>query len=401
MNETDVAIVGGGITGTTLALALRGSGLRVTLLEAGAPPEAPVLQALTVVDYDARVSALTPRSQRLLARLGVWDGLAAARICPYTRMSVWDAEGTGAIAFDCAEVAAPALGYIAENRLVQCALNARLQGSGIDVRWQHPVSAAEIQGDGGCRLQFAYGGELACRLLVAADGARSPLRQQLGFRTREWDYGHHAIVATVATEKPHDNTAWQRFLPTGPLALLPLGGDPQRRFCSIVWSIDSDRMPALLEADDAVFAQALGEAFEFRLGRIEAVSARAAFPLRQCHAVSYVKPGVALLGDAAHAIHPLAGQGVNLGLSDAAVLAEELQRAAERGLEPGDEAVLLRYQRRRKSDNLLMMAAMDGFKRLFEQRALPVRWLRNAGMRGVGRVGPVKRALIRHAMGVE
>jgi 2-octaprenylphenol hydroxylase len=233
---------------------------------------------------------------------------------------------------------------------------------------------------------------------VAADGALSPTRELLGLRTREWDYGHRAIVTTARFERGHAHTAWQRFLPTGPLALLPLAS-ASGRLCSIVWSIDEDEADALLAKDDEAFAAALTTASEAVLGAATDCSPRRAFPLRQRHAVDYVLPGAALVGDAAHSIHPLAGQGINLGLSDVNVLAEELRRALDRGLAPGRLDVLKRYQRRRKGDNLRMMAAMDGFKRLFEQDAPPLRWLRNAGMRGVGAMPALKRRIIREAMG--
>jgi 2-octaprenylphenol hydroxylase len=204
----------------------------------------------------------------------------------------------------------------------------------------------------------------------------------------------------VQVERPHQTTAWQRFLPSGPLAFLPLPSAPDAQYCSIVWSLDSSRVDGIQALQAAEFCAALERAFEGRLGRVLGCSRRFAFPLRQRHAVDYVQPGAALVADAAHTIHPLAGQGINLGLQDVAVLAEEVLRARERGEPPGSIAVLRRYQRRRKGENLAMMAAMEGFKRLFEQPALPLRWLRNAGMRGVDRAGPLKHQLMRQAMGL-
>jgi 2-octaprenylphenol hydroxylase len=222
----------------------------------------------------------------------------------------------------------------------------------------------------------------------------------LDFKTREWDYGHRAIVATVQVAESHQETAWQRFLPSGPLAFLPLPGTENAHYCSIVWSLQDDLVDDLLALDDASFCGELNKAFENCLGGALGSSPRFAFPLRQRHALDYVQPGVALVADAAHTIHPLAGQGINLGLQDVAALAEELLAAHGRGIGPGQVDVLQRYQRRRKGENLLMMSAMDGFKRLFEQDALPIRWLRNAGMRGVGRIAPLKQRLMRHAMGI-
>ncbi|MEO1081393.1 MAG: UbiH/UbiF/VisC/COQ6 family ubiquinone biosynthesis hydroxylase [Pseudomonadota bacterium] len=392
----DVAIVGGGIAGLALAAALRDSGLSIVVIEARALPDAPVGDALT--DYDARVSALTARSIAFLRELGAWDSIEKHRSCAYRHMTVWDAEGTGRIEFDASEVGAQSLGSIVENSLVVSALADEVRRlPGIDLRSNTSLNTLEDTG-GALRLCLDDGARLVAGLLVAADGALSPVRSLLGLRTREWDYGHRAIVTTAAFEAPHQHTAWQRFLQSGPLALLPLGGKDDH-LCSIVWSIEDDRADDLLGLDDADFGDALTQASEAVLGRVVACAPRKAFPLRQRHAVDYVMPGAALVGDAAHTIHPLAGQGINLGLADVDVLAQELRRARGLGLEAGDIAVLRRYQRRRKGDNLRMMAAMDGFKRLFGSDALPLRWLRNTGMRGVASLPAVKRRIIREAMG--
>jgi 2-octaprenylphenol hydroxylase len=337
----------------------------------------------------------------MLEALGAWQAIAGYRHCPYGHMTVWDAEGTGEIEFDRAEVNAPALGYIVENRAIVAALLDKLAGAA-DVTAFSPARLEACTRLGSSKMEVVLegGDSLQAALVVAADGAESKVRAMMGFHTREWDYHHRAIVATVQVERPHRETAWQRFLPSGPLAFLPLPGAPGQHCCSIVWSLKEDLVDSLLALDETAFCAELTQAFEGRLGNVLASSPRYAFPLRQRHAVDYVQSGVALVADAAHTIHPLAGQGINLGLQDVAVLAEEILGGRQRGTAPGQIALLRRYQRRRKGENLLMMTAMEGFKRLFEQQSLPIRWLRNAGMRGVGQLGPLKQQLIRRAMGL-
>ena len=397
----DIAIIGAGIAGTALAASLSGKGLSIVLVEAQ-PLVSPNLPAgFDLQQFDPRVSALTPRSRKFLQQLGAWEAIAAYRQCPYRHMTVWDADGTGQIEFDCAEANVSALGHIVENRSVVSALLA-LVSAATDITLLSPVrlEACTRLESSALHMQLHGGDSLQAGLLVAADGALSRVREMMGFQTREWDYGHRAIVTTVQVEQPHDSTAWQRFLPTGPLALLPLPGDEGQHLCSIVWSLQEHLVDDLLALDDAAFCAQLAQASERRLGTVLGCSPRFAFPLRQRHAVDYVQSGVALVADAAHTIHPLAGQGINLGLQDVAVLAQELRRALQREAEPGALDVLQRYQRQRKGENLMMMAAMDTFKRLFTQQQLPLRWLRNTGMTMVGQAGPLKRRLMRHAMGI-
>jgi 2-octaprenylphenol hydroxylase len=397
----DVVIIGAGIAGSALAVALAGQGLSLALVEAQSLERKPLPDDTSLKTFDARVSALTPNSVRFLEQLGAWSHIAGYRHCPYGHMTVWDAEGTGRIEFDCAELKAPALGYIVENRaIVDGLLLAMDQAHGIQRYNPDRLQSCQRCEDGSMELLLDSGKTIEASLLVGADGALSRVREMFDFKTREWDYGHHALVCTVQTAEEHQGTAWQRFLPTGPLAFLPLPGTSDQHYCSIVWSLTDDRAAEVLALDDDAFCTQLSRVFEGNLGGVIGASARAAFPLRQRHAVDYIQPGVALVADAAHTIHPLAGQGINLGLQDVAALAEELLAAHAKGLEPGQLDVLGRYQRRRKGENLLMMAAMDGFKRLFEQKALPLRWLRNAGMRGVAQVGPLKTKLMRQAMGI-
>jgi len=403
MAEFDIVIVGAGIAGGALACALQDSDYRVALVEA-TPLQLKPLQVQASSDgtgvdsFDSRVSAITPASQRFLAGLGAWDKILEQRVCPYQYMRVWDGEGTGAIDFSAVEVQAEQLGYIIENRVLTRALLSQVVERGRVVLF-HPARLQNIlrRDDGAPTLLLEDGQQLDCKLLVGADGALSKLRQLAQFETREWDYGHHALVCTVETELAHESTAYQRFMGSGPLAFLPLPGVDGRHYCSIVWSIDSAGIDAIVGLADDEFLGRLQQSFESRLGRLRACSARVAFPLRQRHAIDYVQAGLALVGDAAHTIHPLAGQGINLGLQDVAVLAQELLRA---GSDPGELALLKRYQRQRKGDNLLMMAAMDGFKQLFGRGPLPLRVLRGIGMRLANRAGPVKQEIMRRAMGI-
>lgn len=397
----DVVIIGAGIAGASLAVALSGKGLSIALVEARDLDTAALPQAMSVADFDPRVSALTPRSIEFLQQLGAWDAIAAYRYCAYDHMTVWDAEGTGQIEFDRDEVGAAELGRIVENRAIVHALLAQVrEASDIKVMSPAPLQTCTRLPSSQMSLGLADGVCLLTDLLVAADGALSRVREMMGFACREWDYGHRAIVATVEVERSHEATAWQRFLPSGPLALLPLPGSAGRHYCSIVWSLQDDKVDAILALDDEAFCAELGRVSEARLGAVLATSRRFAHPLRQRHAVDYVQPGVALVADAAHTIHPLAGQGINLGLQDVAVLAEEIEAGHHCGVTPGQLELLRRYQRRRKGENLMMMSAMDGFKRLFEQQSLPLRWLRNVGMRRIDTLVPVKRQLMRHAMGL-
>lgn len=399
--EYDVVIVGAGLAGAALAVALSELPLRIAVVEAQSLSSGWPDIDEGVAAYDARVSALTPASQALLEELGVWQEITRRRVSPYTEMQVWDGEGTGSIHFSADEVGRSVLGHIVENRLVNAALLEKLRfNSRVQLLDASPVAEwrRSIEGP---ELLLEDGRVLLAPLVVAADGANSRIRGWAGFETREWDYGQKAIVATLEMQQSHKQTARQSFLRTGPLAFLPLSdAQGSDRFCSIVWSADEAEADRLMALGDEAFCQQLAAAFEYRLGAVQAISRRFCFPLRQRHAVHYVQPGVALIGDAAHSIHPLAGQGINLGFQDVRVLAEELTRAHQRGLPLSDLAVLDRYQRRRKGDNLGMMAVMEGFKRLFGESALPLRWLRNTGMSLLDGAAPVKRQLIRRAMGL-
>lgn len=394
--QADLIIVGAGMVGSALALALEHSGLEILVVDGGPLSVRPFAAEGA---FEPRVSALSAASQRILERLGVWDGIAARRVSPYRDMRVWDGSGTGSVHFSAASVHAEVLGHIVENRAVQDALLDRLHDSQIGLLGNARLEQLRRSGDGWL-LTLADGRELRAPLLVAADGANSAVRRLAGCATREWDYLHHAIVTSVRCERPHQETAWQRFTDDGPLAFLPLARQGDQHWCSIVWSTVPAEAERLMALDDEAFRHELGKAFEWRLGQVTAADPRLCIPLRQRHAKRYVESGLALIGDAAHSIHPLAGQGVNLGFLDAAVLAEVLQHALQRGEQLNDVRVLSRYERRRMPHNLAMMAAMEGFERLFQADPLPIRLLRNSGLNWVDELPDAKALFVRRALGL-
>ncbi|WP_430472559.1 2-octaprenyl-3-methyl-6-methoxy-1,4-benzoquinol hydroxylase [Zestomonas insulae] len=394
--RADLIIVGAGMVGSALALALEHSGLDILVVDGGPLSVKPFDAAAR---FEPRVSALSAASQRVLERLGAWDGIRARRASPYIEMQVWDGSGTGQIHFSAASVHAETLGHIVENRVVQDALLERLHASELGLLGSARLEQLRRSGDDWL-LTLADGRQLRTPLLIAADGANSAVRRLAGCATREWDYLHHAIVTSVRCAEPHRRTARQRFTDDGPLAFLPLERDGDAHWCSIVWSATPGEAERLMALDDAAFCAALGRAFEQRLGTIEASDPRLCIPLRQRHAKRYVEPGLALIGDAAHSIHPLAGQGVNLGFLDAAVLAEVLLHAHGRGERLAEPRVLSRYERRRMPHNLAMMAAMEGFERLFQADALAVRWLRNSGLNWVDNLPEAKALFVRQALGL-
>lgn len=394
--RADLLIVGAGMVGSALALALRHSGLQVLLVDGGPLSVKPFEAA---APFEPRVSALSAASQRILERLGAWEGIAGRRVCPYSDMQVWDGSGTGQIHFSAASVHAQVLGHIVENRVVQDGLLERLHDSDVGLVPNARLEQLRRSGDEWL-VTLADGRRVRAPLVVAADGAHSAVRRLAGCATREWDYLHHAIVTSVRCSAPHQATAWQRFTDEGPLAFLPLARDGGQHWCSIVWSTTPEQAEQAMALDDAAFCRALERAFEGRLGRVEHADPRLCVPLRQRHAKRYVDEGLVLIGDAAHTIHPLAGQGVNLGFLDAAVLAEELMRASERGERLADVKVLSRYERRRMPHNLALMAAMEGFERLFQANPLPLRWLRNTGLKVVQDLPEAKALFVRQALGL-
>lgn len=386
--EYDVIIVGAGMVGAALACALAQGGMNVAVIENREPPAFD-----PEADYGLRVSAVSRASQRIFEGLGAWRGMCARRVSPYREMHVWDAGGTGAIHFSAADLGEPDLGHIIENSVVQAALLERLAALD-EAHWYCPAGLRRLQvNERAAQVELTDGRRLSAALVVGADGAESRVRELAGINRSVRAYNQRAVVATVRTELGHAHTAWQRFLPTGPLAFLPLADGR----CSIVWSTHPVEAARLLAMEEAHFRQVLGRAFDYRLGQILETGPRAAFTLRGSQATPYVRPRIALVGDAAHTIHPLAGQGANLGFLDAAALAEVL---LEGGGDPGAYLRLRRYERARRGDNVVMMRAMEAFQLLFGVQAAPLRRLRNLGLRLSDRAQPLKHALMRRAMGL-
>ena len=395
MNTTphyDLIIAGAGMVGATLANALADSGLHIALIDTHEPQT-----SWTTGSVDLRVSAITLASQQIFEHLDVWSLMQDLGVSPFRNMFVWEgggnATGDGEIHFDSADVGAPHLGHIIENRIIQAALITRLRDfDTIDLYCPHHINCLRQQ-QGYITIHLDDQREINARLLVGADGSRSSVRHLAGISTSGWSYRQQAVVTVVNTEKSHLDTAWQRFLPAGPLAFLPLADGRS----SIIWSTTAEHAQQLLSCDDASFRQQLETAFVSRLGTIIANEQRASFPLQCQHANDYIKQRIALIGDAAHTIHPLAGQGVNLGLLDAAALAEIILDKDNDDI--GGQRGLRRYERWRKGDNLLTMGIMDGFKRVFSNNNEPLRWLRNNGLNLANTLPPLKHQLMIHAMG--
>ncbi len=385
----DVAVVGGGMVGAAAALALARAGFAVALVDAREPAAWRAEDEL-----DLRVVGLAPSSVRLLDALGAWAAIRDARASGYEHMAVWDAETGASLRFDAADEGRDVLGYIVENTLVQWVLWRALEDAGV----QGMVPATVVgyaEREDRAQLELDDGRLIAARVIVAADGADSPLRAMAGIDTHGHDYAQRGVVAHVATAHPHERTAWQRFLPSGPLALLPLGDGRS----SLVWTLPDAEADRVMGLDDDAFRDALGVASDFRLGPIMSVGRRAAFPLRLRLADRYQSGRMVLLGDAAHAVHPLAGQGVNLGLRDVEALRDTLVSARDAGRDIGAPHVLRRYARRRSSANGIDAWSFDALGRVYGWTSPPLVAARGLGMRLVNALAPLKRPLARHAAG--
>jgi 2-octaprenylphenol hydroxylase len=395
-NSCDVVVIGAGMVGAAVACLLseRGDGLSVAIVDGREPPPYEPGD-----DYRPRVSAISRASSRVLDACGAWGVIAATRVSPYRQMCVWDAahplDDPGTLRFDSADLGEPELGHIIENDLIQRALWDRLVRSG-HVNPLCPAKVAGLRaGPRGVIVTLADGRRIRARLAVGADGAASPTREMAGIGTTGHEYDQHAVVCHVATERPHEMTAWQRFLDDGPLAFLPLADGR----CSIVWSTTPGEASRLTGLPDREFCGELAEASDGALGRILSASRRFAFPLRLRIADRYTAIRFALAGDAAHTVHPLAGQGVNLGFLDAAALAELVIEACTAGQDPGEQAILRRYERWRKGENLIAARGIDAIGGLFRHREPVMASLRRVGMSLVDRTPIVKNEIIRRAMG--
>ena len=387
----DVTIIGGGMVGLALACALGDTDIRVAVLQDRTP-------SLELGEEpEIRVSAINQASKNLLTKVGAWPAIENARLQPYEGMQVWDADSFGKIAFDAAQLDRPELGAIVENTVIQNALWQRAEQLE-NVTLLSPVRCQNIAfGEQEAWLTLDNGQSLTSRLVVGADGANSWLRQQADIPLTSWDYGHHALVATIETDLPHDAIARQVFLPDGPLAFLPLWRDNQ---CSIVWSLPPDQAQKLSQMPEIEFNRRLTAAFDNRLGYCEVKSQRGVFPLKMRFARSFAKQRLALVGDAAHTIHPLAGLGVNLGFLDAASLAETILDNFEAGKDIGELAQLRRYERWRKAEAVQMITAMESLKRLFAGGNPLQKLIRDVGLVAVDKTPPIKDIFVRHAMGL-
>lgn len=385
----DAVVVGGGVVGAACALGMADAGLDVALVEAAEPP------AWSPAHPDLRVYAFAPDNAALLDGLNAWSDVVRQRVQPYRRMRVWDAAGGGALEFDADELARAQLGWIVEHGLLVDRLWRQLERRGVGVRCPARVSGLE-QDETGVQLALDDGSTLDARIAIAADGGQSALREFTGIATDDHDYGQLALVAYLRSERPHAETAFQRFLPGGPLALLPC---PEGR-SSIVWSLPKDEARRLLEIDAAAFNRELTRASDDCLGTLELDSVRAAFPLRRKLARAQCADRVLLMGDAAHVVHPLAGQGVNLGLRDVSAWLRSVRDAKAKGRDFDASSRLQRWARERRSDNTVSTLAFEAINRVYSNDLPVTTMLRGHALGVAGRLPMLRHALWRHAAGL-
>jgi len=398
LKNYDVVIVGGGMVGSMLAAALAkstagGLPLSIAVLENQAPePFTPGSNP----QYDIRVSALSIATQRMFQNVGAWSGVVNRRACPYRQMLVWDGEADGRTHFKSSDVGEPELGHIVENRVMQLALlDCLLAASNVD--YLCPVSLLGFEKTDEeviCTLSNELD-SISTKLLVGADGAQSTVRQLAGIQVNRTAYPQHALVATVETELAQQDITWQRFKPTGPEALLPLCGS----YASMVWYHTEEDVKRLRSLADEDFIDAMKSAFPEELGGIKRVMERGSFPIAKAHAEHYIAERVALIGDAAHTVHPLAGQGVNLGMLDAAALAEIIDNAQRVGSDIGSRRQLRKYERWRRGENSLMISILDGFYHAFKPQPVALQKVRSTALNIADSGGPLKRFVMRYALG--
>lgn len=392
MQSVDIVIVGGGMVGLALAAALKHSELRIAVIEGRVP-------SLELAELpDVRVSALSRSSEIMLRNLGAWQGITSRRAAPYSAMEVWERDSFARIEFSANQMTQPDLGHIVENRVIQLALLEQVQKQANVTLFMPAQCQSLAVGESEAWLTLDNGQSLTAKLIVGADGANSWVRQQQDIPLTHWDYGHSALVANVRTVEPHQSTARQVFTPQGPLAFLPMS-DPH--MSSIVWSTEPNRAQRLLSLSELEFNKILTAEFDHRLGLCEVVGERAAFPLKMRYARDFALQRIALVGDAAHTIHPLAGQGVNLGLLDAASLAQELLALWHQGEDIGLLKNLRCYERWRKTEAAKMIAAMQGFKDLFEGDNPAKKLIRGIGMQLAGQLPGAKDEIMKRALGLK
>ncbi|KAM3112728.1 FAD-dependent hydroxylase [Phormidesmis sp. 146-33] len=386
--DYDLAIVGGGVVGATLACALRNSGLSVVLIEA---------EARSLATARGQAYNISPLSSRILDGIGVWDQIRS-QLGTYHKIRLSDADHPNVVQFVPQDLGAETLGYVAEHRVLLTALQKALHQSHITWLCPAKVLKTDFQPNG-ARLEVLVEGEVRqiwTRLVVGADGARSPLRQQAGIRTHGWQYWQSCVVATIKPEKPHNNIAYERFWSSGPFAILPLPNN----LCRIVWTAPRLEAEAIAQLDDSQFIEQLTRRFGDQMGKLSIQGERYVFPVQLMHSSHYVLSGLALIGDAAHCCHPVGGQGINMGIRDAAALAQILQIAHQQGEDIASLKVLKCYERWRKWENLVILGFTDLLDRVFSNNILPIVLVRRLGLMALQHIFPLKAFALRLMTGL-